>query len=46
MFQGGHRSVLAMLASTAVGIVLIDQVTKAWAVAYLRPRIESGEGER
>ena len=43
MFQGAHRSVLALLASTAVGIVLIDQVTKAWAVAYLQPRIESGE---
>ena len=44
MFQGAHRSVLAVLASTAVGIVLIDQVTKAWAVAYLQPRIEGGEG--
>ena len=44
MFQGAHRSVLAVLAGTAVGIVLIDQVTKAWAVAYLQPRIESGEG--
>ena len=44
MFQGAHRPVLAVLASTAVGIVLIDQVTKAWAVAYLQPRIESGEG--
>ena len=44
MFQGAHRSVLAVLASTAVGIVLTDQVTKAWAVAYLQPRIEGGEG--
>ena len=44
MFQGAHRSVLALLASTAVGIVLIDQVTKAWAVAYLQPRTLSGEG--
>lgn len=44
MLQGAHRPVLAVLASTAVGIVLIDQVTKAWAVAYLQPRIESGEG--
>jgi len=44
MFQRAQRSVLAVLASTAVGIVLIDQVTKAWAVAYLQPRIESGEG--
>ena len=35
---------LAVLAGTAVGIVLVDQVTKAWAVAYLQPRIESGEG--
>ena len=43
MFQGAHRSVLAVLAGTAMGIVLIDQVTKAWAVAYLQPRIESGE---
>jgi signal peptidase II len=44
VFRGAHRSVLAVLAGTAVGIVLIDQVTKAWAVAYLQPRIESGEG--
>ncbi|MEE3089031.1 MAG: signal peptidase II [Actinomycetota bacterium] len=44
MFRGAHRSVLAVLAGTAVGIVLIDQVTKAWAVTYLRPRIERGEG--
>ena len=44
MFQGAHRSVLAVLAGTAVGIVLIDQVTKAWAVALLQPRIESDEG--
>lgn len=44
MFRGAHRSVLAVLVGTAVGIVLIDQVTKAWAVTYLRPRIESGEG--
>jgi len=44
MFRGADRSVLAVLAGTAVGIVLIDQVTKAWAVTYLRPRIESGEG--
>ena len=44
MFRGAHRSVLAVLAGIAVGIVLIDQVTKAWAVAYLQPRIESGEG--
>ena len=44
MFRGAHRSVLAVLAGTAMGIVLIDQVTKAWAVAYLQPRIESGEG--
>ena len=44
MFRGAHRSVLAVLAGTAMGIVLIDQVSKAWAVAYLQPRIESGEG--
>tara|TARA_A100001388_G_scaffold49719_1_gene33245 strand:- start:34806 stop:35456 length:651 start_codon:yes stop_codon:yes gene_type:complete len=44
VFQGAHRSVLAVLAGTAVGIVLIDQVTKAWAVAHLQPRIESDEG--
>ncbi len=44
MFQGAPRSVLAVLAGTAVGIVLIDQVTKAWAVAHLQPRIESDEG--
>ena len=44
MFRSAHRSVLAVLAGTAVGIVLVDQVSKAWAVAYLQPRIESGEG--
>ena len=44
MFRSAHRSVLAVLAGTAVGIVLVDQVSKAWAVAYLQLRIESGEG--
>lgn len=47
--QGGaarsaHRRVLATLGGTAAGVVALDQLTKAWALADLRPRIESGEG--
>ncbi len=33
-----------ILGSVVAGVVVIDQVTKALAVAYLRPRIEAGEG--
>lgn len=47
--QGGsarsaHRVVLAILGGTAAGVVILDQLTKAWALADLRPRIQSGEG--
>jgi len=47
--QGGsarsaHRVVLAILGGTAAGVVILDQLTKAWALAELRPRIQSGDG--
>ena len=35
---------LAVLAGTAAGVVALDQLSKAWAVNALQPRIESGEG--
>ncbi len=36
--------VLAVLLATAAGIVVVDQLTKLWAVAVMQPRIEAGEG--
>jgi signal peptidase II len=33
-----------VLLATAAGIVLVDQLTKVWAVAVMQPRIESGDG--
>ncbi len=36
--------VLAVLLATAAGIVVVDQLTKVWAVAVMQPRIEAGEG--
>lgn len=44
MALGLHGRVLAVLGGTAAGVVLIDQVTKAWAVASMAPRIAAGEG--
>lgn len=41
---GLHGKVLAVLGGTAAGVVLLDQVTKAWAVASMAPRIAAGEG--
>ncbi len=39
-----RRTCLWTLAGVAVGAVLLDRLTKAWVVAELKPRIESGEG--
>lgn len=39
-----HRQAIAALIAVAVGVVLVDQATKAWAVAVMEPRIASGEG--
>jgi len=36
--------VLAILLASAAGIVVLDQLTKVWAVAVMQPRIEAGEG--
>lgn len=44
MALGLHGRVLALLGGTAAGVVILDQVTKAWAVATMAPRIASGEG--
>lgn len=39
-----HRRVLIVLGGTAAVVVLLDRLTKAWAVATMQPRIEAGEG--
>lgn len=39
-----RRTCLIVLAAVAIVVVLIDRVTKAWAVATMLPRIASGEG--
>jgi signal peptidase II len=44
MTLGLHRRVLIALAVTSLGIVVVDQLSKAWAVAVMEPRIVSGEG--
>ncbi len=44
MVAGVHGRVLAVLAGTAGAVVLLDQLTKAWAVATMQPRIAGGEG--
>jgi signal peptidase II len=41
---GLHGRVLAVLGVTAGGVVVVDQATKAWAVASMAPRIAAGEG--
>lgn len=35
---------LLVLATVAVGVIVIDQLTKHWVVTVIRPRMESGEG--
>lgn len=44
MAAGMHGRVLAILGGTAAGVVLLDQITKAWAVGTMAPRIAAGEG--
>lgn len=44
MVVGLHGRVLAVLGGTAAGVVIVDQITKAWAVATMQPRISAGEG--
>lgn len=41
---GLHGRVLAVLGGTAAGVVVVDQITKAWAVASMAPRIAAGDG--
>jgi len=42
--RGFHGRVLALLGGTAAAVVVLDQLTKAWALAVLRSRIQSGDG--
>lgn len=35
---------LLILGLVAVGVIVVDQVTKHWVVAVIQPRMESGEG--
>ncbi len=44
MSRGFHGRVLALLGGTAAAVVVLDQLTKAWALAVLRSRIQSGDG--
>ncbi len=44
MIVGLHGRVLAVLGGTAAAVVVVDQLTKAWAVAVMEPRISAGEG--
>lgn len=39
-----RRTCLIVLAGVALGVVLIDRLTKAWAVDTMLPRIQSGQG--
>ncbi len=39
-----RRTCLIVLALVTLGVVLLDRVTKAWAVDTMLPRIQSGEG--
>ena len=39
-----RRRCLWTLGLMAAGVVILDQLVKAWVVADLKPRIESGEG--
>lgn len=35
---------LVILISVAVGVIVLDQLTKHWVVTTIKPRLESGEG--
>ena len=39
----GRRPII-VLAAVTLGVVVLDQLTKVWAVSVLRPRILNGEG--
>jgi signal peptidase II len=39
-----RRRLIWVTLAVAVFVILVDQVTKAWALAVLQPRIASGEG--
>ena len=41
---GVRRRCLTVLIGMALGVVVLDQLVKAWVVATLQPRLESGEG--
>lgn len=42
--EARHRRAIVALVVVAVGVVAIDQASKAWAVAVLEPRMAAGEG--
>lgn len=44
MSAPSRTRVLVILIVTAAGIVLVDQLSKLWAVAVMQPRIADGEG--
>ena len=39
-----RRRCLWILAAMALGVLVVDQLVKAWVVADIKPRLESGEG--
>lgn len=39
-----HRRYLWIVLAMAVGVLVVDQLVKAWVVAGIKPRLESGEG--
>jgi signal peptidase II len=39
-----RRRCLWIVAGMALGVLVVDQLVKAWVVADIKPRIESGEG--
>ena len=41
---GQRRRCLWTLGLMALGVVVVDQLVKAWVVGSIKPRIESGEG--
>lgn len=44
MVEHPRRRILGALFATAAAIVVLDQLTKAWAVAVMLPRREAGDG--
>lgn len=39
-----RKRCLLILGLVAIGVIVVDQVTKHWVVAVIQPRMESGEG--